>query len=48
MKEFAKSTTPDGYYNFITEVTDSQKNQFILIIPEKYKDTVINELKLTL
>ena len=45
MKEFAKSTTPDGYYNFITEVTDSQKKPIYFNNPEKYKDTVINELK---
>ena len=44
MKEFAKSTTPDGYYNFITEVTDSQKQPLYFKDPEKYKDKVIKEL----
>lgn len=45
MKEFSRSTTPDGYYNFITEVTDSQNDPIYFSNPEKFKDNVINELK---
>lgn len=44
MKEFVKSTTPDGYYNFITEVTDSQNQPLYFNDPGKFKDIVIKEL----
>ena len=45
MKEFSKSTTPQGYYNFIAEVTDSQVNPKYFNKAEINKENVISELK---
>jgi protoporphyrinogen oxidase len=44
MKEFAPYTCPPDYYNFVCEVTDSQKNPVYFAVAEKCKDTVLNEL----
>lgn len=44
MKEFADYTCPDGYYNFICEVTDSQRDPVYFTNPEAYRDTVLQEL----
>jgi protoporphyrinogen oxidase len=45
MKEFSTTTTPQGYYNFIAEVTDSQSNPTYFNDPQGIKDKIINELK---
>ena len=45
MKEFSSTTTPQGYYNFIAEVTDSQSNPTYFNDPQGIKDKIINELK---
>jgi protoporphyrinogen oxidase len=44
MKEFAPSTCPEGYYNIICEVTDSQSNPVYFYDPQKYENDVIEEL----
>ncbi len=44
MKEFADYTCPEGYYNFVCEVTDSQRNPLYFAEPDKLIDTVQKEL----
>ncbi len=44
MREFNQSTTPDGYYNFICELTDSQTDPKYFANPEAHKDDMIKEL----
>ena len=44
MKEFSESTTPAGYYNFIVEITDSQREPLYFEEPRKILDQAISEL----
>ncbi len=44
MKEFAPYTCPDGYYNVICEVTDSQANPKFFKSPASHTGTVLKEL----
>ena len=44
MKEFSGSVCPDGYYNFICELTDSQRAPKYINRPQDYKDPIISEL----
>jgi protoporphyrinogen oxidase len=44
MKEFAGYTCPEGYYNFICEVTDSQRYPVYFTNPEAHRDAVLREL----
>ena len=44
MKEFAPYTCRDGYYNFICELTDSQKSPLYFQDPVKFQDGILDEL----
>jgi protoporphyrinogen oxidase len=44
MREFSRNTCPDGYYNFICEVTDSQRLPQYFKQPESHIDQVFNEI----
>jgi UDP-galactopyranose mutase len=45
MKEFSKNTCNDGTYNFIVEVTDSQKNPSNFNKEIEIENKVVNELE---
>ena len=45
MREFSPSVSPNGYYNFICELTDSQTNPEYFQNPEAHKDGIMSELK---
>ncbi|MDP6495316.1 MAG: hypothetical protein QGI09_07850, partial [Dehalococcoidia bacterium] len=45
MKEFSPRNCPEGYYNFICEVTDSQLKPIYFRDPSAYQDGVIGELE---
>ena len=45
MKEFAPYTCPPGYYNFICEVTDSQRSPVYMRNPGQFTDTVLQEVR---
>jgi protoporphyrinogen oxidase len=44
MKEFAPNTCPEGYYNVICELTDSQRTPRYFQDPAAHRDTVLDEL----
>ncbi|MFA5087629.1 MAG: FAD-dependent oxidoreductase [Candidatus Omnitrophota bacterium] len=44
MKEFASYTCPDGYYNVICELTDSQNAPVYFHNPRQYGDVILQEL----
>jgi protoporphyrinogen oxidase len=44
MNEFAPYTCPPGYYNFICEVTDSQRDPLYFRNPQEFTDVVLDEL----
>jgi len=43
MPEFSRRVCPDGYYNFICEVTDSQESPRYMLQPERYVDGILAE-----
>jgi protoporphyrinogen oxidase len=45
MREFSKTTTPEGFYNFIVEVTDSQSQPVHFQNAETLSIKIIEELK---
>ena len=45
MKEFAAYTCPSGYYNFVCELTDSQRTPVYFNGPENFTDSVLQELR---
>jgi protoporphyrinogen oxidase len=44
MKEFASYTCPDGFYNVICELTDSQMEPLYFKNPQKYTSEILDEL----
>ncbi len=44
MNEFSRANAPAGYYNFICEVTDSQAAPYYMLQPERFTDTVVDEM----
>lgn len=45
MEEFSKTTTPEGFYNFIVEVTDSQSQPIHFQNAENLSGKILEELK---